>query len=63
MKGSINMSEKKSKFITRDILGTSIKGAFVKLNPMYATQKSSYVRCRNWFCDLYNPCIFPTSIS
>ena len=29
------MSEKKSKFITRDILGTSIKGAFVKLNPMY----------------------------
>ena len=25
----------KSKFITKDILGSSIKGAFVKLNPMY----------------------------
>lgn len=25
----------KSKFITREILGSSIKGAFVKLNPMY----------------------------
>ena len=24
----------KSKFITKDILGSSIKGAFVKLNPM-----------------------------
>lgn len=27
--------QEKTKFITKDILGSSIKGAFVKLNPMY----------------------------
>ena len=52
--------ETKTKFITKDILGSSIKGAFLKLNPKYMVKKSSYVCCRGWIFDQYHIDFFPS---
>ena len=39
---------KKTKFITKDILKSSIIGSFQKLDPRYMIKKSGHVCRRNW---------------